>query len=189
MRCKICELPHKNTSRYELWIERQVCRLCGNLLEFFSWNSNYLKEYWQEDNTKSILDKKALENTKYQHITYYKYNRNESIGNNYDNNGNRLTISIDFLKAMSEMESIDWTFSENFIGFENETKRECVQFIRLNKDRWYVENIINVGKDWEGYYWISESYNKTISDMMKLFFEEMPWFGMLEWKLLRVRNR
>ena len=47
MRCKICELPHKNTSSHKLWLERQVCRPCGNLLEYFSWNSNYLKNYWK----------------------------------------------------------------------------------------------------------------------------------------------
>jgi len=47
MRCKICELAHKNTSRYELWLDRRVCRICGNVLDLFSWNSNYLKEYWK----------------------------------------------------------------------------------------------------------------------------------------------
>jgi len=50
MRCKICELPHKNTSRYDLWIERQVRRPCGNLFEYFSWNGNYLHEYWEGKN-------------------------------------------------------------------------------------------------------------------------------------------
>ena len=49
MRCKVCEIPHKNTSRHELWIERQMCRLCGNLLELFSWNGNYLQEYWKNE--------------------------------------------------------------------------------------------------------------------------------------------
>ena len=48
MRCKICELAHKNISRHELWIELQVCRICGNLLDYFSWNGNYMKEYWKK---------------------------------------------------------------------------------------------------------------------------------------------
>ncbi len=49
MRCRVCGIPHKNTSRHELWIERQMCRLCGNLLELFSWNGNYLQEYWKNE--------------------------------------------------------------------------------------------------------------------------------------------
>jgi len=47
MRCKICGLPHKNISRHELWIERQVCRICAYLIEIFSWNNNYLQQYWK----------------------------------------------------------------------------------------------------------------------------------------------
>jgi len=30
-------------------ISNQVCRLCAYLLEVFSWNLNYLKEYWDEE--------------------------------------------------------------------------------------------------------------------------------------------
>jgi len=48
MRCKICDIPHKNTSRYQLWLEMQVCRVCSGLLEFFSWNGNYLDGYWED---------------------------------------------------------------------------------------------------------------------------------------------
>jgi len=49
MRCKLCDLPHKNTSRCVSWIENQMCRTCSYVLELFSWNSNYLKEYWEID--------------------------------------------------------------------------------------------------------------------------------------------
>ncbi len=45
MRCKICQLPHKNTSRHELWVEFQVCRECSFILEVFSWNGANLSEY------------------------------------------------------------------------------------------------------------------------------------------------
>jgi len=47
MRCKLCSTPHKNTNRYKSWNESQVCRTCSCVLEFFSWNSNYLHEYWK----------------------------------------------------------------------------------------------------------------------------------------------
>ena len=50
MRCKICQIPHKNTRKYQLWVEQQVCRFCGDLCEFFSWNGNYLHEYWDKRN-------------------------------------------------------------------------------------------------------------------------------------------
>jgi len=46
MRCRICAIRHKNTQRHKLWIEEQVCRVCANVLEFFSFNDNRLKEYW-----------------------------------------------------------------------------------------------------------------------------------------------
>lgn len=47
MRCKICDLPHKNIARHQSWIEHQICRSCSYVLDIFSWNSNYLKEYWE----------------------------------------------------------------------------------------------------------------------------------------------
>jgi hypothetical protein len=47
MRCKICEITHKNTRKYDLWIENQVCRVCGQLMDFFSLNGNNLGEYWR----------------------------------------------------------------------------------------------------------------------------------------------
>jgi hypothetical protein len=45
MRCKICDKPYKNTSRYKIW-EDQFCRLCSSLCDHFSFNGNYLKDYW-----------------------------------------------------------------------------------------------------------------------------------------------
>jgi len=47
MRCKLCDLSHRNTSRHQSWIEHQVCRACYSVLDIFSWNCNYLKEYWE----------------------------------------------------------------------------------------------------------------------------------------------
>lgn len=47
MRCKMCDLPHKNIARHQSWIKHQVCRTCSYVLDVFSWNTNYLKEYWE----------------------------------------------------------------------------------------------------------------------------------------------
>jgi hypothetical protein len=46
MRCTFCSLVHKNTTRHQSWIDYQTCRVCYFILDGFSWNSNYLKEYW-----------------------------------------------------------------------------------------------------------------------------------------------
>lgn len=46
MRCKLCHSTHRNTSKYQSWIEHQICRACSYVLDVLSWNLNYLKEYW-----------------------------------------------------------------------------------------------------------------------------------------------
>jgi hypothetical protein len=50
MRCRICQIPHKNTSRFQSWEEEQICRICNGICEYFSWNGNYLHEYWRKRN-------------------------------------------------------------------------------------------------------------------------------------------
>jgi len=64
MRCKLCEIPHKNRGKSPLWIEFQVCRACSYVLDVFSWNANYLKEYWNVSDISSI---KFKDNTLYYH--------------------------------------------------------------------------------------------------------------------------
>jgi len=49
MKCRICDSNHKNTSRYQLWLEHKMCRACYYMIEIFSRNGNYLKEYWEDD--------------------------------------------------------------------------------------------------------------------------------------------
>ncbi len=46
MRCRLCELPHKNTRSRVNWEENQVCRTCYYFLDYFSLNCNYLENYW-----------------------------------------------------------------------------------------------------------------------------------------------
>ena len=118
---------------------------------------------------------------KYQDITYYMKNPNKVI----DSKNN---ISIDFLKATSEMNDLDWNYKWNYIGFSNNKKLECVQFIRQGEEKWYAEVPINFGKKWDGYAWCGYSDIETITNMIKLFFEEVSWFGMLSWKMRRFKN-
>jgi len=121
----------------------------------------------------------VVQDVKYQDITYYKWDKDEAVCS-------RDHIHIDFLNAMSEMSKLDWTFSHNHIGFKNNRTNEVVQFIRLGKNKWHVENLVNHGVDWKGYVWTAKSDNTTMSYMMKLFFEEGSWFEMLNWNLKKV---
>jgi len=129
----------------------------------------------------TLEDQNNIQNTKYQDVIYYKHDRDELV-ESIDN------IHIDFFKAMSEMEKLDWTFLPNYIGFKNKRKNEMVQFIRLGRNEWYTDIPINSGKNWDGYYWASYSDNKTTSEMLRLFFEEVSWVGMLSWKMRKVRS-
>ena len=86
------------------------------------------------------------------------------------------------------MGKLNWNYEENFIGFDNLTKHECVQFIRQGQDKWYAEAPIRHGVRWDGYAWCSYSDSKTVTDLIRLFFEEVPWFGMLSWKMMRFKH-
>jgi hypothetical protein len=125
------------------------------------------------------LDTKS--DVKYQDITYYMKNPNKVVESK-DN------IPIDFLKATSEMNDLDWNYEWNYIGFANNKKSECVQFIRQGEKKWYAEVPIRSGKGWDGYAWCGYSDIETIANMMRLFFEEVPWFGMLSWKMRRFKH-
>ena len=119
---------------------------------------------------------------KFQNIIYYMENKSKII---YQ----EKSVPIDFLKATSEMNSLDWTDKYNHIGFDNLSKTgECVQFIRQGEDKWYAEVPILKNGRWTRYTWISYSDTKTVTNMLRLFFEEVPWFGMLSWKMRRFKH-
>jgi len=127
-----------------------------------------------------LHEQEEIIDTKYQSITYYKQNGSEVIGHD-------KWVPIDFLKAMSEMEKLDWN-KFNHIGFVNKKTHENVQFIRKGKNNWYADVPIDDGVNWDGYCWVAYSDNKSISNMMRLFFEEVEWFGMLSWKMWRFEH-
>ncbi len=128
----------------------------------------------------NFQEEKEIQGIKYQDITYFKQNGNEII--NYE-----PLIHIDFIKAMSEMENLNWKLF-NHIGFTNHKTNDFVQFVRHGKNRWYADVPIDDGPNWDGYCWGAYGDNKTISNMMRLFFEEVDWFPMLRWKMWRFEH-
>ena len=122
-------------------------------------------------------NQRQIQDTKYQHIVYFKQNGNEIVDS-------KKLIPIDFMKAMSEMEKLNWNWF-NHIGFRNHKTNDFVQFIRQGENKWYADVPIDDGVNWDGYCWTAYGDNDTISNMMRLFFEEVDWFGMLRWKMRR----
>ena len=123
----------------------------------------------------------TIPDVKYQDITYYMHSKDKTVDS-------RKHIHIDFLKAMSEMNDLDWKYEKNYIGFYNKRTDETVQFIRQGQDKWYAEVLIRSGKNWDGYTWSCYSNFEPISNMLRLFFEEVSWFGMLSWKMRRFKH-
>ena len=145
-----------------------------------------MKQLTKQIIIQEILDKisekqESITDVKFQNIIYFMNNIGKTVNS-------KSNIPIDFLTAMSEMESLDYTSNNHFIGFVNKKTNECLQFKRRTKDDWYAEVIINHGKGWDGYYWCANSKIDAISNMLRLFFEEVPWFGMLSWKMRRFKH-
>ena len=145
-----------------------------------------MKQLTKQIRIQEILDKisekqESITDVKFQNIIYFMNNIGKTVNS-------KSNIPIDFLTAMSEMESLDYTSNNHFIGFVNKKTNECLQFKRRTKDDWYAEVIINHGKGWDGYYWCANSKIDAISNMLRLFFEEVSWFGMLSWKMRRFKH-
>ncbi len=149
-------------------------------MNFHSTSSNQISI--QNIVTDELISQDIVPDVKYQDIIYYMDNAGKIVKNEDQ-------IHIDFITATSEMKNLDWTYEYNYIGFENLRRtKECVQFIRQGQDRWYAEVPISHGKGWDGYAWCGYSDSETALSLMRLFFEEIPWFGMLSWKMRRFRH-
>jgi len=127
-----------------------------------------LKQLTKQIIIQEILDKisekqESITDVKFQNIIYFMNNIGKTVNS-------KSNIPIDFLTAISEMESLDYTSNNHFIGFVNKKTNECLQFKRRTKDDWYAEVIINHGKGWDGYYWCANSKIDAISNMLRLFF-------------------
>lgn len=126
-----------------------------------------------------LTNQNTISDIKYQDIHYYMHSKEKTVDS-------KDRIHIDFFKALSEMNNLDWKYEKNYIGFVNNRTNECVQFVRKDEEKWYAEVPIMHGKNWEGYAWgCSHSNSKLVFDMMQLFFDEVIWFHMLPWKMTR----
>ena len=124
-------------------------------------------------------DDAAEQGEKHQSITYYKCVDDRHVRG----------VPIDYLGAMREMEGLPVaTGWYRFIGFENRDNGDNVQFIRLGEDLWYADVPINGGPNWDGYYWGARADSKSVAAMLRLFFEEMPWLGMLPFTMRRHKG-
>jgi len=120
----------------------------------------------------------TITDVKFQNIIYYYWDGKRTIDQSQQ-------VRIDFLGAVNEMENLDHKFERNFIGFQNCSTGEYVQFVRLGNDSWYADVPIKDRRNWEGYLWAGYGNTQSITDMLKLFFEEVPWFDSLSWKMRR----
>ena len=120
----------------------------------------------------------TITDVKFQNIIYYYWDGKKSVDQNQQ-------VKIDFLGAVNEMENLDHTFEKNFIGFQNCSTGEYVQLVRLGYDSWYADVPIKDCSNWEGYLWAGYGDTQSITDMLKLFFEEVSWFDSIPWKMRR----
>ena len=120
----------------------------------------------------------TITDVKFQNIIYYYWDGKRTVDQSQQ-------VRIDFLGAVNEMECLDHKFERNFIGFQNCSTGEYVQFVRLGNDSWYADVPIKDRSNWEGYLWAGYGNTKSITDMLKLFFEEVSWFDSIPWKMRR----
>jgi hypothetical protein len=124
----------------------------------------------------------VAQDVEYLHIIYFKWDRHESVSSNQN-------VSIDYVTAISEMEKLDWTFTQNHIGFTNKRKWITLQFVKLDTDKWYVEELINSGVTWDGYLWYAETDSKHLYDMLWRFYHEEPFaMAVPGWKTKNVNR-
>lgn len=137
-----------------------------------SYSQHPNEEYYQE----------LLQNTeiKYQQITYWKHGKFEEV--------NALLFTpIDLKKALHETEKILWEHKES-IGFTNGRNKDAINFRRYEEDKWLAQVPIFTKDEWDGYCWLAYSDTKTTLDTIRLFFEEVEWFGMLDFKMDRHKD-
>lgn len=124
----------------------------------------------------------SVQDVEYLHIIYYKWDRRESISSDQN-------VSIDYVTAISEMEKLDWTFKHNHIGFVNKRKSITIQFVKLDVDKWYVEELINPRIPWDGYVWYAKADNSHLYDMLWRFYHEEPFAQAVPgWQVKQTRS-
>ena len=111
-------------------------------------------------------------------FTYYRYDGYHSVSGK----------PVDFLKAIDELMSLDWNYTTNYFGIDNHKTGQTIQFVRLEKDKWYVEVLLKVKGKWTGYViWCYSDYEQ-IEFMLDLFFLELGWDDVMTWEFKEVKK-
>ena len=134
---------------------------------------------WNKFKSNTFQKLESTTDVKFQNIIYYCWDGKKAVNQNQQ-------VKIDFLGAVNKMKNLNHKFERNFIGFQNSCTGEYVQFVRLGHDSWYADVPIKDQNSWEGYLWAGYADTKSITDMLKLFFEELPWFDSISWKMRRI---
>ena len=124
-------------------------------------------------NRQSLADKLDAA-VKHQDIIYRKTDIDECI---YFKDGRQ----IDFLEAASRMEKVSvcnacWGESNTHydIGFLNRRTSQILSFIRIDENNWSARAEAN-----PRYYWGARADTGAIMNLLRLFFEESPWFNSI----------
>ncbi len=105
-------------------------------------------------------------------------NRNKKV--NYVNQ-----ISIDFVKAVKELNDLDWTYKNNGVSFFNLRNDDNVFCSRFEKDKWFVLTRVLENGVYAGYQWSSYPNHQSLLITIRAFFEEGPWFETLNWNKIK----
>lgn len=112
---------------------------------------------------------------KYQDIEYSMHNRYNCV---YYNEHKQVDLQL----ALAELTSLDWTVSQNGISFINNKNGQSIFCHRLTEDKWLALTPIKVNGVWNQYEWASNPDTESLIAVIKLYFEEIPWFESLTWK-------
>jgi len=115
--------------------------------------------------------------SKHQNITYELVNGARHVKD----------MPIDLAGALREMGGLSHGV-ENFMCLTNHDAAtdDFVQFLRLGDDRWYADIPIKKDNDWSGYVWGCETTTRPLTDTLRLFFEDVAWFGVLPWTMRKA---
>ena len=140
-----------------------------------------MKQYLLAETVQKVIENELVENQqtstdiKYQDIEYYMHNRNKMVY--YDEHK-----QVDLQLALAELKSLDWTVSQNGISFHNNKTDQSIFSHRLTEDKWLVLTPIKIDGVWTGKEWVSYPDTDVLINVLKLYFEEIPWFHSLTWR-------
>jgi hypothetical protein len=115
---------------------------------------------------------------KYQNFTYCLVNRNRKV--KYVNQ-----VSIDFTKAVKELNDLDWTYKDNGISIFNLRNDQNIFCSRLKTDKWLVLTRVMKGGVYTGYQWASYPDHESLINTIRLFFEEVDWLASLHYDMIK----